>query len=226
MLALVRVRGNMRGFTVVELMVVITIIAILAVVATPSINQAMANRRIRLAAFELQSSFAQARSNAATGRRQVEMWPAYTGGWNVAMASRGSSINIPNSSDVSKQSLIDAKLSWYVVMPGYATGTSAVAIADSTTNVYPVQVSLSDKTVITMTTTQVLTPALSAGIRFSPTGYLSNIPTSGTTTGTLLNQPVTFRICDSAVSGEQGYTVVLSPFGTSRAYSGGTTACS
>ncbi len=225
MLALVRVRGNMRGFTLVELMVVITIIAILAVLATPSITQAMANRRIRLAAFELQSSIAQARSYAATNNRQVEWWPAYTGGWNVAMGSRTSSISLPNSSDVSKTALADAKLSWYVVMAGYATGTSALAIADSTTNLYPVQVSLSDKTTITMTTTQTTTPALSAGIRFFPTGYLGNIPTSGTTASTLVNQPITFRICDNAVSGEQGYTVVLSPFGTSRSFSGGTTAC-
>ncbi len=205
-----------RGFTLVELMVTIAILAILAAIAAPSITQTMAQRRMKSAAFELQSSILQARALAASFNRQVELWPAYSASWNVAKTSRTGTINIPNANDVSKASLEAAGLSWYVVTPGAATGTSALAIADSTTNKYPIQVSLPEKTMITVgSLPSSASPSASSGLRFSPTGYIGNIATSSTNF-----TRVSFRICDSAISGEQGYTVIVNPFGGVRTITG------
>ncbi len=216
-------RSSVLGFTLVELLVAIVIFAIIATIAAPSITTALANRRMKNAAYELKSSIVQARALAATYNRNVEMWPAYQNSsnttWNVPAASR-TTLNIPNSGDVSRTSLSDAKLSWYVVAPGAATGTSAVAIADSTTNLYPIQVSLPDQTSIKVgTIPSTASPTAITGLRFSPLGYVGNIPTTSTTLSTTLTQ-VSFRVCDSAVSQPAGYTVLVSAFGAVRVIAG------
>jgi len=216
-------RSSVLGFTLVELLVAIAIFAIIATLAAPSITTALANRRMKNAAYELKSSIVQARALAATYNRNVEMWPAYQNGtnatWSVLKANR-TTLNIPNTGDVSRTSLADAKLSWYVVAPGAATGTAAVAIADSTTNIYPIQVSLPDQTTIKVgTVPTTASPTASSGLRFSPSGYVGNIPTSSATLSTTLTQ-VSFRVCDSAVSRPAGYTVLVSAFGAVRVIAG------
>jgi prepilin-type N-terminal cleavage/methylation domain-containing protein len=211
-----------RGFTLVELLVTIAVFAIIASIAAPSITNALANRRMKTAAYELKSSIIQARALAATYNRNVEMWPAYISGnnttWNVPKANR-TSINLPNTSDASKTSLSNAKLSWYVVAPGAASGTAAVAIADSTSNLYPVQVSLPDQTLIKVGSLPATIPSAASGIRFSPSGYIGNIPTSSLTTSTTFTQ-VTFRVCDSGLTKPAGYTVIVSAFGAVRVIAG------
>ena len=210
---------SIQGFTLIELLVTIAVLAVVAAIAAPAITTQLANRRIQNAASELQSSILQARAIAANTARPVEMWPAYNSSWNVSSTIRGSSISLPNSADVSANNLISAKLSWYVVTAGASTGTGIYTIATSTTNTYPIQVSLPDQTVITATSTPTTTPSVNSGLRFLPTGGMGNITASGTQSTTF---QVTFTVCDTAVSKLPGYTIVVSPFGGVRSSGGAT----
>ena len=121
-------KNIIRGFTLVESMVVIAIFAILAAIAALSMVTTTANRHMQSAAFELLSSILQARSFATTQGRPTEMWPAYTTGfasnssvWNVQMSKRGSSIFCLNSQMVNPSKsylLLDQ-----TVTPSTASGT-------------------------------------------------------------------------------------------------------
>lgn len=57
----------MRGFTLIELMVVIAIIAIIVVIAVPSYNEYNNNQKLADAANQLQTVLRQAQNNAQTG---------------------------------------------------------------------------------------------------------------------------------------------------------------
>lgn len=64
-------RQQARGFTLVELMVVIAVVAILAVVAMPSYRELMDNYRVRKAGEDVISLISNARSGAVKLHREV-----------------------------------------------------------------------------------------------------------------------------------------------------------
>jgi type IV fimbrial biogenesis protein FimT len=76
----------MRGFTAIELMVVVSIIAVLAALAAPSFQPLIENWRVREAAEQLQSTLAFARSEAIKrgGRVVVQKIPNNTNGCSTA----------------------------------------------------------------------------------------------------------------------------------------------
>ena len=63
--------GRIRGFTIVELMVVVSIVAILASVAAPSFMQMIATQRIRSVASALKESLWVARAEATKRNASV-----------------------------------------------------------------------------------------------------------------------------------------------------------
>ena len=76
----------MRGFTLTELMFVVTIFAVLTSLALPSYNQFVRNQRVKTASFELFSSLVQARSEAITRNVSVTVTPVsgnWANGWTV-----------------------------------------------------------------------------------------------------------------------------------------------
>ncbi len=211
-----------QGFTLVELLVTVAVLAIVASIAAPAIETQLANRRIKNAATELTSTFVQARALAINTARNVEIWPAYAGGWTVPMVNRKASIRLPNAGEILKNDLITAKLSWYVVTAGTSTSAGAQTIATSTANSYPIQVSLPDDTVITVTSSSASAADVNKGLRFFPTGGMSVI--SATATSFTTNTSTTFTICDRAVAKLPAYTIIVSPSGGVRS-SRGTTTC-
>lgn len=75
------------GFTLLELLVTITIVGILSSIAVPSFRSLILNQRIKTASFDLVASLTTARSEAIKWNGNVTMAPAvgssWTTGWNL-----------------------------------------------------------------------------------------------------------------------------------------------
>lgn len=69
------------GFSLVELLTVVAVVAILAAVAIPSFNQIISSQRIRNASFELFATLMFARSEAVKRNGDVTITPL-EGGWH------------------------------------------------------------------------------------------------------------------------------------------------
>ncbi len=88
-------RAGLSGFTLVELLITIAIVAILASLATPSYREFVAGQRIKTASFDIMSALTLARSEAIKRAAQVTVTPtggAWTNGWSV-MAPDGTTLN-------------------------------------------------------------------------------------------------------------------------------------
>jgi type IV fimbrial biogenesis protein FimT len=76
-----------RGFTVVELMIVLVIVAILGAVAMPNLDRALTNQRLRNAATDFVSALLLARSEAIKRGADMQVAPLkpsdWTSGWSV-----------------------------------------------------------------------------------------------------------------------------------------------
>ena len=68
--------GNSRGFTLVELIVTTTIIAILIVIAMPSFGDMLTRQKLDASTREFMATLSQARSQAAVLRRTVAVCPS------------------------------------------------------------------------------------------------------------------------------------------------------
>lgn len=76
-----------QGFTTIELMVAIAVLAIMIALAAPSFSDFTANQRVKTATFDLFSSLVYARSEAIKRNASVSVTPASGGwqnGWTVA----------------------------------------------------------------------------------------------------------------------------------------------
>lgn len=62
-----------RGFTLIELMVTIAVMAIIAMMAAPSFNNIMLNQNLNKSARDLVATFTEARAKAALERRQIKV---------------------------------------------------------------------------------------------------------------------------------------------------------
>ena len=68
--------GNSRGFTLVELIVTTTIIAILIVIAMPSFGDMLTRQKLDASTREFMAGLSQARSQATVLRRTVAVCPS------------------------------------------------------------------------------------------------------------------------------------------------------
>jgi type IV fimbrial biogenesis protein FimT len=91
----VLVMRRQHGFTLVELVVVMTMIAIGAALVLPSLNGALVQQRMRATATDLMSTLLLARSEAIKRNAQVSVAPrsdAWTAGWDVTGVDEGDRI--------------------------------------------------------------------------------------------------------------------------------------
>lgn len=81
---------NVRGFTLIELITTIVVLAILVGLALPSFRSFVANQRIRNASFDLMASLTLARSEAITRATTVSLTKgssSWDQGWTVTDGS-------------------------------------------------------------------------------------------------------------------------------------------
>mgnify|MGYP001119304179 FL=1 len=77
-----------RGFTLIELMVTVSLAAILLLLAVPSMQEMLATQRVRTVASELQIAAQETRSaalkyNRRAVARPVDASASWQGGWNI-----------------------------------------------------------------------------------------------------------------------------------------------
>lgn len=78
------------GFTVVEMLIVLSIVAVLALIASPSFSYMMATRKTKSAASELFASLLRARSEAIARNANVTLAPissSWQNGWQIISAT-------------------------------------------------------------------------------------------------------------------------------------------
>lgn len=88
-ISLRRNHARCKGFTLVELMVGLVVLAILMGIAIPSYQGFIANQRVRATTTDLHSSLVLARSEAIKRSRQVTLSPAaggWSSGWSITPA--------------------------------------------------------------------------------------------------------------------------------------------
>lgn len=113
------------GFTLVELLVTVTVIAILAVLAVPSFSRQMANTRLDRAAIELAASIALTRSQAMISGRPVDLRPGDSAqsNWN----SQPDTLTRPPGTNARLDSAQVGKVSWYISQPSQGDYAASVA---------------------------------------------------------------------------------------------------
>jgi type IV fimbrial biogenesis protein FimT len=79
--------AHVRGFTLVELLTVVVILAVLAMIAAPSLRELSVSQRVQMAAMDLNTSLLRARSEAIKQNTDVTLSPvgAWDAGWTVAV---------------------------------------------------------------------------------------------------------------------------------------------
>ena len=79
-----------RGFTLIEILVTLSIVAILTGISAPSVFGLLANQRIKMATYDFYSALAYARSQAIQRYEVVNIVPRgndYANGWEVRASS-------------------------------------------------------------------------------------------------------------------------------------------
>lgn len=80
-----RTLSHERGFTLIELMTVVSMLTILILVAVPGLQSLIANQRARSTAYDLMADLSLARSEAVKRNKDVILNPVsnWAGGWTV-----------------------------------------------------------------------------------------------------------------------------------------------
>lgn len=138
-----------RGFTLVELLTVVTILVVLMLIAVPLFNKFNADQRVRMAAMELFTSLLRARSEAIKQNADVTLSPtgAWEGGWAVAVDGA----NIDTHGATSNIAISDPGVVTYR-SSGRIAGTTQPKFSVSTTQTATrrcVKVNLSGEPVVT-----------------------------------------------------------------------------
>lgn len=121
MSAVAAIRAQPRGFTLIELMVTLVVLAVLTLIAVPNFRDTMRRSRVSSASNALLADLAYARSEAVSRGNYVSVCPgnaegsgcqdgqAYEGGWLVYTYKPGQGVpNQDYSGDASKEVLLRA----------------------------------------------------------------------------------------------------------------------
>ncbi|HAL39753.1 MAG TPA: pilus assembly protein FimT [Polaromonas sp.] len=83
-------KNTTRGFTLIELMVTVAVLAVMASLAAPSFRELLAAQRVRTTAYNIVGDLVLARNEAVKRGESVTLTPvsaAWNNGWSVNVAS-------------------------------------------------------------------------------------------------------------------------------------------
>lgn len=128
-----------KGFSLLELMIVVSIVAIFAGIGVPSFSHLIANQRVHTAASDLQTALWRARSEAIRLNTQVVLAPAISAvGWEsgwVATNPRATSQELISHAALSGVTLTTPRSAAASVTyrpSGRATSTMTIEVASKT----------------------------------------------------------------------------------------------
>jgi len=81
-----------RGFTIIEMMTTLAVLAILATIAAPSLSNLVRDQRVKTATFDVYASLVFARSEAIKRNADIDVAPSgadWAAGWEVRVQSDG-----------------------------------------------------------------------------------------------------------------------------------------
>lgn len=123
-----------RGLSAIELMVTLSIVAILMTVAVPSYNNLIATSRVKSASSEIYLSLVRARSEAARLNQSVTITPnssQWTAGWLIA---DGSSNTLYSENATSNVLISGGPTSVTYMSSGRVKGTTAPSFSIAASN--------------------------------------------------------------------------------------------
>jgi type IV fimbrial biogenesis protein FimT len=129
-----------KGFTLVEMMVVITIVGILLAVVIPGFKSILNNQRVKSASFELFTSLTLARSEAIKRNTDVTITPTTTSDWESGWSIAAGSTTLKNQAAISGVVVSGA--------PASVTYKRTGRISNTTSPAFQVDVSPADSTQI------------------------------------------------------------------------------
>lgn len=124
-----RIRSSAQyGFTLIELMVTITVLAVILMLAVPGFRQLIESQRLRTAAFDMVADLTLARSEALKRGKDVTLKPLTSGtwvdGWQVLVGTE----------EVSKRNSVGGGIS-FASAPSSVVFESSGRVSSSTSTV-------------------------------------------------------------------------------------------